>query len=170
MEEIWKDIPTYESLYKISNLGNIKSLPKKKYNNKGYYITKERILKPSIIGNGYFHIVLTKDGTKKGKTVHQLVAMAFLNHNPDGHKIVVDHINNDTSDNRIDNLQLITQRENAFKTQGNYSSKYKGVCWCKHYNKWRAQIYKNGKNIFLGKFDNEEDANNAYQNKLKVIY
>jgi ribosomal protein L15E len=72
--------------------------------------------------------------------------MAFLNHTPCGYKIVVDHIdNNIKTDNRLENLQLITQRENVSKDIKNTSSKYIGVCWHKKAKKWRSSIQINGK-------------------------
>ena len=45
----------------------------------------------------------------------------------------------------------------------NSSSKYRGVCWHKASNKWRAQIQINNKTKYLGLFDNEEDAYLAYK-------
>lgn len=159
MEEIFKDIPGYEGLYQISNLGNVKSFKYK----------TERILKPAISKVGYYDVVLCKDKKTKTYKVHQLVAMAYLNHTPCGYKFVVDHINDNYLDNRVENLQIVTQRENVFKTQGKYSSQYKGVSFIKKYNKWMATIYFNKKNKNLGYFENEYDAHLAYQNKLKEI-
>ena len=69
----------------------------------------------------------------------------------------------------LENLQLISQRENVYKTQGKYSSKYKGVSWDKEKNKWRTKIRINGKLIHLGYFNCELAASAAYQNKLKTI-
>jgi hypothetical protein len=156
-EENWKDIPNYEGLYQVSNLGVVK-------NNKG------TLIKSFINHNGYFRVNLCKNGVKRNFRNHQLVAMAFLNHIPDGtHKLVVDHINNIKTDNNIENLQIITQRKNARKLQGSYTSKYKGVCWHKKSRKWYSRIHINGKNINLGFFDCELKAHLVYQNKLKEI-
>jgi hypothetical protein len=160
-EEIFKDIPGYDGLYQVSNLGNVKSLNYKRSNN-------EKILKKVICGN-YYVVCLSKDNKIKNKYVHQLVAMAFLNHIPNGHGKVIDHINDNPSDNRVENLQIVTQRFNVKKTQGKYSSMYKGVSWDKKFNKWRAMIQINGKQFFLGHYINEEDAHLAYQNTLKQI-
>ena len=159
MEEIFKDIPGYEGLYQVSNLGNVKS----------FNLNKETIMNPGVNSTGYYQVILYKYRKIKGFNVHQLVAMAFLNHIPCGYKLVVDHINDNPLDNRVDNLHIITQRENCKKTQGKYSSKYKGVSWFKQINKWRADIFINGKNNYLGRFDTEEEASQAYQNKLKEI-
>jgi hypothetical protein len=101
--------------------------------------------------------------------VHQLVAMAFLNHTPCGMNLVVDHINSNKLDNRVENLQLITQRENSSKDIKNKTSKYTGVSWCKHRGKWLSQIYLNKKTYNLGRFNCELSAHLAYINKLKQI-
>lgn len=158
-KEEFKVIEGFED-YEVSNLGNVKSLK----------FGREKILKPTLDNNGYYLVGLSKNGKARNKQVHKLVAMIFLNHKSDiTGKIVIDHINNDPLDNRLENLQIITNRENASKDKQNKTSKYTGVSWCKHYNKWRSQICINGKNISLGKFDNEEDANKMYKNKLKSI-
>jgi hypothetical protein len=84
-------------------------------------------------------------------------------------ELVIDHINDIKTDNRVENLQIVSHRFNVCKTQGRYSSKYKGVCWCKTKNRWLAKIKINGKNLHLGYMTNEEEASQAYQNKLKEI-
>lgn len=169
-EEIWKDIPNYEGLYQVSNLGSVKSLAKIKLNNgKHPFTTQDKILKPSVIRYNYLSIGLVKNNSKKCFKIHQLVAMAFLNHTPCGYKKVVDHINDNPSDNRVENLQIITQRENTYKTQGKYSSMYKGVSFCKQTLQWKAQIVINNKNYNLGRFKTEQEASSVYQNKLKEI-
>ena len=159
MEEIWKDVPNYEGLYQVSNLGNVKSL---NYSN----TKKEKLLKPTISGNGYYYVELKSKPFK----VSILVAMCFLSHKPNGKMdLVVDHINNDRLDNRLENLQIITQRENSYRKQDKGTSKYKGVCWDKRSSKWLAQIQINGKGFYLGLFKCELAASLAYQNKLKTL-
>ena len=155
--EIWKDIPNYEGLYQVSNLGNVKSL---NYNN----TKKEKLLNPSLT-RGYFHLRLS------GKTfrIHQLVAITFLNHERCGHKLVIDHINDNSQDNRLENLQIVTARFNVCKTQGAYTSKYKGVSLNKKLNKWVSQIRIKDKTYYLGLFNTEKEAYQVYQNKLKTI-
>ena len=155
-EEIYKAIPGYEGLYEVSNMGNVKSIQ----------FNKEKILKPAKDGRGHLQVSLWNNSKFKRIKVHQLVAMAFLNHTPCGMKLVVDHINDIKTDNRLDNLQIITQRENVCKTQGSYSSRYKGVTWFKLRNKWLAQIKINNKNINLGIYTEEYQAHLAYQKAL----
>lgn len=159
MEEIWKDVDGHEGHYEVSDQGNVKS-------KRGL---EERILKPWKDTGGYFAVGICKDCKKKNKKIHKLVAIAFLNHKPEGQAICVDHINNIKTDNRLINLQLISHRENLSKDKKGGTSKYVGVHWYKASSKWIAIISLNGKNKYLGYFTDELDAHNAYQKALKEI-
>ncbi len=161
MEE-FRDIPGYEGLYQVSNLGNVKSLGNDR-------TRKDKILKQSIGDKGYYQVCLNKTKIRKCFGIHRLVAMAFLNHTLEGMSKVIDHINDDKTDNRLENLQVVTQRFNACKTQGRYSSQYKGVSWHKKMQKWISYISINGKLKYLGSYKCELVASIAYQNKLKEI-
>ena len=170
MEEIWKDVLEYEGLYQVSNFGRVMGLPRiidKKNGTKA--LIKGKILIPQIRGLGYLSVVLSKYNITKPKYIHQLVAIAFLGHKANGMHLVIDHINDDKSDNRVENLQIVTQRYNVFKTQGNYTSKFKGVHRIVRNNSFRAQITINKKVYNLGTFKNEYDAYLAYQNALKNL-
>jgi hypothetical protein len=170
MEEIWKDIPEYEGLYQVSNLGRVKSLPKEWTVGNGTIKRHSgKILKLHANRHGYLMVRLSKNIKPRGFGVHQLVAIAFLNHKPCGLKLVIDHVNDNPSDNRVENLQIVTQRYNSHKTQGKYSSQYKGVSWSKKYKKWQSLILMNGKRKHLGYFTDEYEAHLAYQNALKQI-
>jgi len=156
--EIWKEVKGYKD-YQVSNLGRVKSL---KFNNK-------RILKAGVNGNGYFVVVLMVKGRRSTKAVHQLVATSFLNHEPNGYKSVVDHINNIPTDNRPENLQIVTQRFNSCKAYKGYKSRYKGVSQIKGQKKWISQIRINGKLKYLGSFTDEKEASEAYQKEVLTI-
>ena len=158
--EIWKDIPNYEGIYQVSDLGRIKSFRK----------NKVKILKQHKDSKGYLKVRLY-DKNLKDKTivVHVLVAMAFLNHIPTKtHKFVIDHINNNKVDNKVLNLQIITNRENSSKDSKG-SSSFVGVFWNKLKNKWQTSIYFKNRNIYLGLFDTEIEANNKYKSALSLI-
>lgn len=153
--EIWKDIKDYESLYQVSNLGNIKS------------ISKNIILKQAKDKDGYLRVNLSKNGKKKTFRVHQLVYYNFKRIPPKG--IEIDHIlEGNKNNNRLDNLQELSHRLNSSKAKSvkNKSSKYTGVCFVNSKNKWKGYIWINGKKKHLGYFDKEIDAHNAYQDKL----
>ena len=169
MKEIFKDIPNYEGIYKVSNLGNVKSLKRvvKRHNHYDLPV-KERILKPALSTNGYYSVVLVKKNSNKTFMVHALIAMAFLDHVPCGFKLVVDHINNIKTDNRLENIQIVSNRENSSKNRKG-SSKYVGVSFHNKTKKFLSTIYKDGKNKNLGLFTNEYDAHLAYQKALKEI-
>lgn len=89
--------------------------------------------------------------------------MAFLSHTPDGtHKIVVDHINAIKTDNRLENLQLITNRQNCVKDKQSKTSSFAGVSWHKKSSKWRAAFFYKKVYIDLGLFSEETQARDAY--------
>lgn len=113
-KEIYKPIPGYE-FYEVSNLSNIKSVSRII---RGKFKSEERILKQNKMSTGYLCVALSKDQKRKTHLVHQLVAMAFLSHKPNGNRkgaIVVDHIDNNKLNNRLENLQLLTVTENLRK-------------------------------------------------------
>ena len=168
--EQWKDVPDYETLYQASDLGRLKSLSKIQLNHGKYpWTTKDRILKPTDNGKKCLMVAIYKNKKVSYKTVHQLVAISFLNHSPCGHKLVVDHINNNSLDNRKINLQIITQRLNLSKDKKNGSSKYTGVSWDKVNKKWAAGAYYKGTHKQLGRFINETDARDAYINFVNSL-
>tara|TARA_R100001244_G_scaffold64346_1_gene53295 strand:- start:60 stop:557 length:498 start_codon:yes stop_codon:yes gene_type:complete len=165
MSEEFVSIPSYEGLYQINKKGDVKSLERISIQN---HKLNERILKSGVSSNGYLTVVLHKKKTRKTFPVHQLVAISFLGHEPSGYDVVVDHINNNPLDNRVENLQLTTARHNSSKNRTG-SSHYTGVSWHKRDEVWNASIVINGKKKHLGSFTDELEANQAYQNKLKQI-
>lgn len=110
MEEIWKDIIGYEGLYQASNIGRVRSVPIS-----GDGIGKGKGRKGGVIAstsrNGYLSAELSKDGKARPVLIHRLVWEAFNGPIPEG--MQVNHINEDKTDNRIGNLNLMTPKENT---------------------------------------------------------
>lgn len=99
MKEIWKDIDGYEGLYQVSSFGRVHSL------------YKNIILKGVKATGGYTIVNLSKNGSTSTKTIHRLVAQVFIP-NPEN-KPEVNHIDEDKSNNRVDNLEWMTAKENV---------------------------------------------------------
>lgn len=107
MKEIWKDIEGYEGLYQISSFGRIKSL--KRLGEDGRQLP-EKILKTSN-SHGYRSIVLRKNGKSWTYSVHRLVGKTFVP-NPEN-KPCINHKDENRKNNHADNLEWVTQKENA---------------------------------------------------------
>lgn len=167
--ETWKDIPDYEGLYQVSDLGRVKTLGRKRIMpNGGINEFPEKILKQGKDSRGYLYVVLCKNGNRKTSTTHRLVWGTF-NGETD---LPIDHIvEGNKLDNRLSNLQALSSRENTIKyhKSKNNSSKYTGVSWHKRENKWGSSITINGKKKHLGYFITEYEAHLAYENKLKSL-
>jgi hypothetical protein len=156
MEE-YKIIEGFEN-YSVSNFGNVK-------NNK-----TGKIINPRLNRNGYYIIDLHKNGKRKTFKVHRLVALTFIP-NPEN-KPSIDHINNDRTNNNVNNLRWCTNSENSYNTglSKTNTSGIKGVCFHKQHKKWQVQITHTGKNYHLGYFENLEDAKRARQEKAKELF
>lgn len=103
--EIWKDIKDYEGRYQVSNLGRIRSLLD------CFLEPKEPTIKKTYIGTQGYEVVSFYKHTKMQlKKVHRLIAEAFVQ-NPDN-KPFINHINGIKHDNRLDNLEWCTPKEN----------------------------------------------------------
>lgn len=169
--EMFKDITGYEGIYQVSDLGRIKSLSRTIYMKGKYpYLSKDKILKPSTVTKGYLAVGLTNNIKTTTKKIHTLVGMTFLNFIFNiKDNLVIDHINEIKKDNRLINIQIITTRQNISKSRTGKYSKFTGVGWHVKNKKWISRINIKGKEVNLGSFLTEEDAYNAYQEKLKAI-
>jgi len=116
-QEVWKPIlgindGYYDGYYEVSNFGRFKMLPRLLRHSKGMRISKEKIVE-GCNRNGYKTVSFKKDAIKKTIDVHILVARAFINNpNPEKFKIV-NHLNSDRADNRVENLEWCDHSRNA---------------------------------------------------------
>tara|TARA_R110001592_G_C12772957_1_gene714136 strand:- start:68 stop:550 length:483 start_codon:yes stop_codon:yes gene_type:complete len=119
-------------------------------------------------GNGYKRLQFFLNKKRYNFSLHRLV---YWLHNPhwdimDSNKDnVIDHIDGDMLNNNIENLRVVTNQENQWN-----QTRAKGYHWNKKLNKWESKIKLNGKTIYLGLFDNEDDARNAYLDAKKKYH
>lgn len=182
MKENWKDIPGYEGHYKVSDLGRVKSLDRtiERSGVRGNANVSGKLLNPKIHKSGYIYVRLGK----KQYRLHQLVAMAFLNFTPCGMNMVIDHIDENKTNNSLFNLRIVDNRENCIKGKMKYNntSKYPGVYKNKSRKKlksgevkiydnyfYQAQIKIDGDVIYLGANKNEDICKRLYEIALQNI-
>lgn len=101
--ETWVAVAGYENLYEVSNLGQVRSLPRKS--------TSGKVLKAHPDKDGYLQVVLSKASKTKTFKVHRLVAATFIGQEPEGHQ--VSHKNGKNQDNKAENLEYATPKENC---------------------------------------------------------
>lgn len=167
-EEIWKDIPSFEGLYQVSNLGNVKSLSRVVYKGCFKSVTiKEKILRQEKTKIGYIRVSLSKDSVTTRFLLHRLVMHVFLH----ASTLQVDHKDEDKENNSFSNLRYVTGMQNKTfyheKRKDKTTSKFIGVYWNKTHKRWMSAISINGERKRLGYFKNEIDAHNAYQEVKK---
>jgi len=152
-----KYIEGYGKDYKICKNGDVISC---KFN-------KEKILKPCINNHGYLYVGLYKKNKKfKIFKIHRLIGLYFIE-NPNNYQIV-DHINQNRTDNRIENLRWVTKSGNQ-RNSKNQGKCMKGVYFNKEKNKFQAQIQIDYKHKYLGRFDTELEAHQAYMKAYNEV-
>lgn len=148
MEEVWKEIEGYEGIYKVSNLGRVKSLERFINDKGGLHKIKPKFLTLSKRKDGYVAVRLSKNGVYKSVKVHRLVASAFIP-NPDN-KPQIDHIDTNRENNCVENLRWVTPSENCRNPLSlkNYSQSHIGhPNYLKHHSaEARAKISQANRN------------------------
>jgi hypothetical protein len=156
MTEIWKSIEGYEN-YSVSTFGQVRN------------DTTGKMLK-GINVHGRLYICPCKNGIQKRRSIYRLVALAFIE-NPED-KPEVDHIDNDPSNNRVENLRWATRSENQHNIQiiSTNTSGVKGVCWDKSRQKWESKIMIDGISIHIGRYNTIEEATIARQTRANQAF
>ena len=148
--ENWKIIDEFEN-YEISDLGFVRNKNSRK------------IKKHQIKENEYFYVQLWKNNKSKNKNIHRLVALAFIE-NPSKLPLV-DHIDCNKQNNRVENLRWCTYSQNNANSKMNSTNAtgIKEVGWDKNTKKYHAQIGLNNKLYHLGLYDSKEEAAFVYE-------
>jgi len=155
-KEVWRISKILGGEYEVSNFGKVRN------------IINKRILKSHAGRGGYRHLSFRKYSCQQ---LSRLIAYEFVD-NPYNFT-EVNHKDRNKNNNYFNNLEWVSPRENSthrsLTSDKIYTSKYIGVSFDKFRNKWKSTIYINGKQKYLGRFDNEYDAYLAYQKKLDEV-
>lgn len=123
LKEVWKDIPGYEAIYAVSNLGRIKSIARfAKHWRGGTQVVRERILKTRTNRYGYIRVGLWKNGIKKTYRVHRLVLDAYVGPCPAGKQCA--HDDGARGNNNLSNLMWKTPKQNQADRVRHGTSRY----------------------------------------------
>lgn len=116
--EDWKPVVGYEGLYEVSNTGKVRSLTRTYVNSRGQTrVAVGKVLTPdekktkNVTSNMYQRVTLTSNGKSKHKSIHRLVAEAFVP-NESAERNQINHIDCDKTNNNVDNLEWCTSKEN----------------------------------------------------------
>ena len=155
--EQWQTIDGFPN-YMVSSCGRVMN------------ITTFRVLRPGMTSKGYLYVVLYLNAEVLLKTIHRLLAEAFILNLTD--LPCVDHKDRNCLNNHISNLRWCTKKENNQNRskRKNTTSMYKGVYFNKALNKWHAHIQHNGRSIHLGYFLDEAEAGRAYDLKASELF
>lgn len=147
--EIWKSVKNYENLYEVSSMGKVREIKTKKILNQRKNNGSQLVL---CLSNNYHNGIYS---------VRNIVAEAFLNYNKKSNK-VVDHIDWNTFNNSVENLQVISKIE-YYKKQRYNEQRKDGVMHVKQINKWMSTFTYENESIYLGLFDTEKQALEAIE-------
>ena len=161
----WMPIVNFPG-YFVSKNGSVRGITRK-VKQRGRSITvKGKVLAIQYDKKGYARVQLRKNSKAYTIRIHLLVWDTFGK--GDRTSFCVDHKNRIKKDNRLSNLRLLTNRENAHnRNKEKTTSKYVGVSKTKC-GRWLAQIYDK-KHINLGRYDTEEEAYIIFNKRLEKI-
>ncbi len=161
MKEIWKDITDFEEHYQISNLGRVRSKFRYVKTRNGGLQPKKQMIRKLNIDKGYNTIILGKDSKKYTFLVHRLVMREFVGFS----ELTVNHIDGNKLNNKLENLEYLTLLDNMKHRETSLKDKNKfGISLHKRDQVWEAQIVVNGKNHYLGRRKDPEEAYDLFYN------
>lgn len=112
--EVWKDVSGWEGVYQVSSHGRMKSMARYvNSRNGGKRPLPEKIITPILTGWGYENVIASERQKRSTLVVHQVVAEHFIGKRPDG--LVIDHIDGNKRNNRVENLRYCTHKDNLRK-------------------------------------------------------
>jgi hypothetical protein len=162
MDIIWKSVLGFEGYYEVSSAGEVRSLNRViiDKNNKTKRI-KGCLMNIHKDKAGYCTVNFHVKGKSITKLVHRIVALSFLGYS----ELQVDHIDENKSNNQLDNLQYLTSQQNIIRSiksrKRNKTSKYHYVYFKKRIGKWA--VIEPITNKQLGYYKTEEDAYIAFK-------
>lgn len=157
MEEIFKDVKGAEGIYQISTKGRLKSCERYiPYRNGGKALLKEIMMKSNVNYKGYEYFMLRINGKNKYKSVHHLVAEAFIP-NPNGYT-EINHKDENKLNNCVENLEWCSREYNmnygTIKERVHNSLKNRADC------SKAIHLYRNGE--YIGLFPSLQEAHRQF--------
>ena len=153
----FKFISRYENKYYVTKDGKVFSIDKEvKCHKNSKRIIKGRQLKGSKDKDGYLYVCLSLNGIERNERIHRLVLECFIGES----NLIVDHLNGNKQDNRLQNLEYVTPKENTRRYHINKkgSEDLIGVNFNKSQNTYKVTKWLNGKLKHFGTFKNIQDA------------
>jgi len=166
VSEEWLPVVGLEGSYEVSNTGKVRSIDRVVSVNSGYIRPlKGVLLKGFLVNGGYLQVDMHINGERIRRLVHSLVSESFIGNSD----LTVDHIDGDKLNNKVENLEYVTQRENIHRYRKGKRDLPIGVSFCRDRNKYRAEIYIDGRSRHIGRYTTPEEAREAYLTELKSI-
>jgi hypothetical protein len=174
--EIWKPVVGFEGSYEVSSFGGVRSLTRyydqvhpRNPGDRLKYSLPGKILAPTTDKLGRKQVPLSSGAKVTPRRVHQLVAEAFLGFVRTGTSkgLVVDHIDSNPSNNRLENLQIIAQRLNCSRSKRR--SLPTGVRKRDRKTPYYVSIKINGKETYVGSYNTVDEAAEAYRRRAMSL-
>ena len=139
--EVWKPVPGYEGLYEVSDLGRVRSLDRLCLGrDRREEVHHGKVLNAQKLKNGYLEVYLCRGSKRKHRTIHSLVAEAFLGPRPE--KCDIMHSDGNRENNCVSNLSYDTRAENLHSTYSYGGKQANGKLSLTDVDDVRARLYR----------------------------